>query len=276
MSHRLPSLTPGLGLAVFLLAAAPASPQAPEPGLRVFLRAGPKTHNPVDNGQHDYPAFLGAFSNVLLARGARVDGALHFPAPERLAETDVLVVYKGDGGVLSPAERKSLDAFLKRGGGLVILHDGMCSDDAEWFAGVAGAAKQHGEPNWVRGLLKLHVTDGAHPITRGLSDFELEDEAFFMLRTRPAMHPLLEAPLPDSGKLQAQAWSYEHTLPGGRPYRAFVWMQGHWTAELLKPGPRDLILRGIAWAGQRPVEELLTVRPDPSDPPPAPPRPGAR
>ena len=58
----------------------------------------------------------------------------------------------------------------------------MCSDDSEWFATVVGAAKQHGEMNWSRGMLKLRVVDGEHPITKGLADFEMHDEAFFRLR----------------------------------------------------------------------------------------------
>jgi type 1 glutamine amidotransferase len=237
----------------------PLAAQDPE-ALRVFLRGGPKTHNPVDNGQHDYPAFLADWSKLLMERGVVVDGALHFPTAERLATTDVMIVYAGDGGMASAAEREVLNVYLRRGGGLVVLHDGMCSDDAGWFATIVGGAKQHGEENWSRGLLKLHVVDGEHPITRGLANFEMDDEAFYRLRTHPEMHPLLEAPLPVNGDVTPQAWVYESTIPGGEPHRAFVWMQGHYTANLLGPGPRDLILRAIAWAGRRPVEELLTVQ----------------
>jgi hypothetical protein len=38
-------------------------------------------------------------------------------------------------------------------------------------------------------------------------------------------------------------------------------MQGHHTSNFLQPGPRNLILRGIAWAGQRPIDSLMTVLP---------------
>jgi len=241
-------------------ALAVAGSAAEEEPMRIFIRAGLKTHNPVTNGQHDYPAFLGEWSNILLARGARVDGALHFPSESKLAETDVMVIYKGDGGICNAEERRLLDGYLRRGGGLVILHDGMCSDDATWFATVAGAAKQHGEPNWERGLLKLKVVDREHPITKGLADFDMDDEAFYRLRTAPGMLVLLESPLPEGGDVKPQAWAYERSLPGGEPYRSFVWMQGHYTAKLAEPGPRDLILRGIAWAGGRDVDALLEVR----------------
>jgi type 1 glutamine amidotransferase len=190
-----------------------------------------------------------------------VDGALHFPTADELARTDVLVIYKGDGGSCSPAERAALEAYLRRGGGLVVLHDGMCADDPGWFAEVAGAAKQHGEMNWSQGVIKAHVVDREHPVTRGLADFEIDDEAFYRLRKAPGMHVLIEAPLPKIGEVLPQAWSYERTLPGGRPYRSFVWMQGHFPANFQKDGLRELILRGIAWAGQRPPDALLAVPP---------------
>jgi len=254
----------GVLVAVLLgaLALSPRAVQSEDEPLRVFLRAGLKTHNPVGNGQHDYPAFLAEWSRLLLERGVTVDGALHFPTAQRLEQTDVMVVYAGDGGVASLVERHALEAFRQRGGGLVVLHDGMCSDDAAWFATVVGAAKQHGERNWSRGLLELRVVDRGHPVIQGMADFRMEDEAFFLLRRAPGMHPLLESPLPTkTDEVVPQAWVYESTLPGGQPYRSFVWMQGHYTARLMEPGHRDLILRAIAWAGRRPADDLLTVPP---------------
>jgi len=231
---------------------------AAEEPLRVFLRCGEKTHNPIGNGQHDYPAFLGEWAKILQARGARVDGALHFPTAAELGRTDVLVIYAGDGGNLAPDEQAILEAYLRRGGGLVVLHDGMCSNDPEGFARLAGAAKQHGEMNWSRGSLALHVVDPDHPIVKGMADFTMDDEAFFLLRRAPGMHVLLEAPLPVSGAVEPQAWVRETTLSGGTAYRSFVWMQGHYTPKLREPPARDLVLRGIAWAGFRPEDELLT------------------
>ena len=43
---------------------------AAEP-LRVFIRAGIKTHGP---GQHDHPRFLGEWTKLLTERGAKVEG----------------------------------------------------------------------------------------------------------------------------------------------------------------------------------------------------------
>jgi len=226
------------------------------PPLRVFIRSSQKTHGP---GLHDYPAFLTDWKALLAERGAVVDGAQRFPTADELAKTDVVIIYASDGGFVRPEERAVLEPYLTRGGGLVTIHDGMCSNDASWFATIVGAAKQHGETNFSAGLVKLHFVDQTHPITRGLTDFEIDDEAFFLLRTAPEMHLLATAPLPSAhaGEIVPQLWTYEKTLPGGQPYRSFVSMQGHVYANFKVPAYQNLLLRGIAWAGKRPVD-LLT------------------
>jgi type 1 glutamine amidotransferase len=225
--------------------------------LRIFIRAGEKTHGPAGNGLHDYPTFLTDWTKLLTERGATVQGALRFPTADELAKTDVLIIFKGDGGTCSPEERAVLEPYVKRGGGLVVLHDGMCSDDAVWFSKIAGAAKQHGERNFSAGLLKMHFTDTAHPITKGLPDYEIDDEAFFLLRTAPGMKVLASAPLPMNGEGAPQVWVYETTVEGGKPYRSFVSMQGHHYKTFSVPVHQRLILRGIAWAGKRDVNQLL-------------------
>jgi len=65
-----------------------------------------------------------------------------------------------------------------------------------------------------------------------------------------------------------QIWTYEHTVPGGQPARAFVFMQGHTYASFSNPQVRDMLLRGIAWAAKHPVDELVDYKQ-----PPAPQRP---
>ncbi len=225
--------------------------------LRVFIRAGEKTHGPAGNGEHDYPTFLKEWTTLLTEGGAVVQGALRFPTVEELAKTDVLIIHSGDGGTCIPAERALLDTYTKRGGGLVVLHDGMCSNDAAWFSTIAGAAKQHGEPNWARGVLKMQIADNAHPITKGLEDFEFNDEAFFMLRKTPEMHPLATTEIPGKGEVVPQAWVYEKTQPGGMPFRAFVSMQAHYFKNFSQPTYRTMLLRGIAWAGKRDVQALV-------------------
>jgi type 1 glutamine amidotransferase len=241
--------------------------QQPQPAgqpLRIFIRAGEKTHGPGGNGNHDYPAFLGAWSTLLKDRGAVVDGALHFPTADELARTDVLINFKGDGGTCSVPERQLLEAYLKRGGGIVTMHDGMCSDDAKWFANMVGGAKQHGERNSSSGMLRVTFVDKNHEITRGIPDFDIDDEAFFLLTTTPELHPLATSVIPSTKEVVPQIWTAERTLAGGKPFRSFVYMLGHRFDNWSKPEVQTLMLRGIAWAGRRPVD-LLTNPPAPAE-----------
>lgn len=239
-------------------------PQPAQQPLRIFIRAGEKTHGAGDNGNHDYPSFLGAWSTLLKDKGAVVDGALHFPTAEELARTDVLINFKGDGGTCSVPERALLEGFLKRGGGIVTMHDGMCSDDAAWFATMVGGAKQHGERNSSSGALRVTFVDKTHDITKGIPDFDIDDEAFFLLRTTPELRPLATSVIPSTKEVVPQIWTAERTLAGGKPFRSFVYMLGHKFENWSKPEVRTLMLRGIAWTGRRPVD-LLTNPPAPAE-----------
>jgi type 1 glutamine amidotransferase len=53
-------------------------------------------------------------------------------------------------------------------------------------------------------------------------------------------------------------------MPGGQPARAFAWMQGHTYSNFANPQIQKTLLRGIAWAGNHPVEELVTYVAPPS------------
>ena len=237
-------------------------------GMHVYLQAGLKTHQV---GQHDYPQFLADWSKILTEHGAIVDGSLHAPARAELEDTDVLVIYKGDDGYMSDSARSALEAFVKRGGGIVSLHDSLCGPDPAYFATLVGGAKKHGEVNYTLGAdIPYTIVDKSNPIMQGMSDITIFDEAFFNMTWAkdPAIHVLATAVIPGTpsagthkGEVVPQIWTYEHTLPGGQPARAFVWMQGHTYANFANPQIQAMLLRGIAWAGKRPVDELVDYKP---------------
>jgi type 1 glutamine amidotransferase len=241
-----------------------SAPQGP----RIYIRAGLKTHGP---GQHDYPQYLADWSKVLTERGAVVDGSLHFPTPAELANTEVIVMYKGDAGAMTAEEKATLDTYLKRGGGLVSFHDTLCVPDPEYFSTILGGAKKHGETNFtLEADVDYTVTDPSHPIMQGVPNFKIKDEAFFLITwaKSPAIKVLATAPMAPTpsakgheGEIVPQIWTYERTVAGGQPYRAFVWMQGHNYENFNNPQVQPMLLRAIAWAARRPVDALMTVRP---------------
>src|SRR4029078_3090038 len=137
-------------------------------------------------------------------------------------------------------EKATLEAFLKRGGGLVSLHDTLCGPDPAYFSTIVGGAKKHGETNYtLEADVPYTIVDAANPIMHGMSNFTIKDEAFFLMTRAkaPAIHVLATAATAATpsakgheGEVVPQIWTYEKALapaPTGIPYRAFVWMQGH-------------------------------------------------
>lgn len=261
--------------------AAAAAQVQQAPPIRVYIRAGLKTHA---EGQHDYPQFLSDWSKLLTARGAIVDGGLSFPSADALAQTDVLVMYKGDAGYMTMRERAALEDFLARGGGLIGMHDAICAEDEAWWSTVYGGAKRHGETNFtLEAEVPYTIDQPTHPIMQGMTPFTITDEAFFKMTwaDSPGIQVLASATIADTpsaqrekqvGQVVPQIWAYERSFfprpgsPGGnlggqQPFRAFVWMQGHNYVNFAHAQVQPMLLRAIAWAAKRPVDALLTERP---------------
>jgi len=239
-------------------------------GMHIFLFGGLKSHGP---GAHDYPYWMDTWSKLLTAHGAVVDGGFSFPSQEQLDKADVIIIYKGDAGYMTPEQRARLQNYVKRGGGLVTFHDSLCGPDPEDMATLVGAGKKHGEVNYTwTATLDYNVVDKDNPIAAGMP-MQIYDEAFFKLNFAPEVHPILTVTMPDTpsarkgggvGQTIPQMWTYEHTAKGGTaPARAFVWMQGHMVDSLQDPAIQKVLMRGIAWAGKKPVSELTDYVPPP-------------
>ncbi len=264
--------------------------------IRVFIRSGPKSHGP---GAHDYPQFLKDWVPLLNERGARADGGDAFPTKAQLDNTDVLILHAQEAGNIAIGEeRKNLLEFLKRGGGLVVIHAGVVSRDPEWFRTIAGGSWNHKTPTkWLEAPMSLYFTDHENPITREISNFDIDDEIYYDMDILPEAKILAAAYTPkakDTGgkgnkeaqqraaeavakgkavniyDIQPQMWTYEGvatesgvkpaaSLPGngGDSYRAFVCIPGHYYKNFSHNGLRTAILRGIAWAGKRENADLL-------------------
>ena len=255
------TLLRNLALALFAFHALGAL--AAEP-LRVFIRAGAKTHGP---NQHDHPRFLKEWSLLLGSRGMKVEGALDFPSADQLEKTDVLVMYCANGGMLSDEQAAQVHHFKKRGGGIVVIHDAVCGSKADSFKTLIGGAWQHGRAKWLEGDMSLYMTDREHPITRGVSNFDLHDEIYYQLDFDPAVRVLASSWTPDSrGEPNNRAvpsvydtcpqlWVHEAPAENApfkdKTARAFVSIPGHNWSTFELPHFRAILLRGIAWTAHR-------------------------
>jgi putative membrane-bound dehydrogenase-like protein len=254
----------------FQLSAFAASP------LRVFIRAGKKSHGP---GAHDFPQFLKEWVPMLNERGAKCEGSLEFPTKEQLDKTDVLILHAQEAGNIKIGdERKNLMEFLARGGGIVTIHAAAVSKDHDWFKTIIGGSWHFGQTKWLEAPMSLYFTDHDNAITKDISNFDIDDEIYYDMDLLPEAKILAAAYTPNTPQIkggnkeaqqraaeavakkkavniydiQPQVWTYEK-----EKYRAFTCIPGHYHRNFSHNGIRTLILRGIAWAGKREnIDEL--------------------
>ena len=238
---------------------------AAEP-LRVFIRGGKKSHGP---NAHEHEKFLNDWKVLLADRGMKTDGAMDWPTAEQLKQTDVLVMYAQEGGNATEEQKANVAEFTKRGGGLVVIHTASVSNDPPWWKSVIGGAWVPGKTKFKEGMMDLYYTEnqkigGGHPITRGASNFRINDEIYYDMDISPDVNVLATSytPYGRGGKgggdkvqvfdVQPMMWTYEKTAEGGaKPYRAVVSIPGHLYFTFEKPHFRAVLLRSIAWAGHR-------------------------
>ncbi|MBK8038043.1 MAG: ThuA domain-containing protein [Verrucomicrobiaceae bacterium] len=248
---------------------------AAEP-LRVFIRAGKKSHGP---GAHDFPQFLKEWVPMLNERGAKCEGSLEFPTKEQLDKTDVLILHAQEAGNIKIGdERKNLMEFLARGGGVVTIHAAAVSKDHDWFKTIIGGSWHFGQTKWLEAPMSLYFTDHDNAITKDISNFDIDDEIYYDMDLLPEAKILAAAYTPNTPQvkggnkeaqqraaeavakkkavniydIQPQVWTYEKDK-----YRAFTCIPGHYHRNFSHNGIRTLILRGIAWAGKREnIDEL--------------------
>jgi type 1 glutamine amidotransferase len=227
---------------------AAASALDPKP-LKIVLCAGPKDHGP---GEHDYPLWQTRWTRLLgLADGVTVETANRWPSAAQFASANVIVFYSNNPD-WNAARGPELDAFLKRGGGLVYIHyavDGQkhCNELAERI----GLAWRGGASKFRHGPLNLKLEP--HEITAGLSSVALVDESYWAL-IGSEKHIQLLASGVEEGSPRPLLWTKEHN--GGR---VFVSIPGHYTWTFDDPVFRLLLLRGLAWSAHEPVDRLAQL-----------------
>jgi len=228
-----------------ILAGAPHPPEKVRP-IRVVLVAGEKDHG---KGEHDYPAWHKAWSELLAAgEKTEVVSAWEWPERSEFQKADVMVFYQhGDWDAKRAAD---IDAFLERGGGLVYVHwavDGR--NNAADFAKRIGLASKGGAIKYRHGPLDL-TFDKKHPIARNFNTLALVDESYWLL-TGDLPKDRVIGWAPEEKEPRPLFWALER----GKG-RVFVSIPGHYSWTFDDPLFRVLLLRGIAWAGKEPVDRF--------------------
>lgn len=132
--------------------------------------------------------------------------------PDKIEKYDVILLYDMPQEI-SPEAQQDFITMLEKGKGLVVLHHAFCAYD-HWpeYTKIVGGRYHHFP--WMKdGIeqpvsdythdvnLQIHIEDKTHFITKGISDFEIIDEAYGKTEILPTVHPLLSTDNSLSGPL---------------------------------------------------------------------------
>lgn len=232
-----------------LLAGAP-SPTGEMRPLKLLLVSGPKDHGP---GEHDYPRWQSVWARLLsLAENTEIQLAEVWPTPAQFKQADAILFFrKGDW---STERARELDDFLSRGGGVVLLHwaveGGEQAADLASRIGLASNTKttkyRHGPVEWVFD----RTVD--HAIVRNFDKVRVVDETYWGLISSPEITPKILASSMEENAMHPQCWIATPESGG----RVFVTLGGHYSRTFDDPIFRTLVLRGLAWSVDEPVDRF--------------------
>jgi type 1 glutamine amidotransferase len=175
---------------------------------------------------------------------------------ESLRNYDVLMIYgwratDRGGSIRSEARKRGLLEFLRRGGGLVVVHIGNgCFDDWPEFGRIVGRV-------WVTGTsthteykdFKVRLTERDHPVLAGLEDFETTDELYQRLVARADVRVLATAS--EAGVDEPMAWTRDY----GKArvfYTALGDSPESWNNETFL----QILAGAVQWSAGRPVRRM--------------------
>ena len=152
---------------------------------------------------------------------------------------DVVVFYNFHGDL----DQRTKDAILEladSGRGIVVLHHAVLAFPGwpEWreICGLAPESFGYDEHQ----AMHLHVEDPTHPVTAGMSDFDMVDETYRMGTPDEDCHVLLTVDHPKSMKHLAWVRSF-------RKSRVFWFQSGHDNDAYANPGFRQVLSQAIRW-----------------------------
>lgn len=170
-------------------------------------------------------------------------------ASDAIFAYDVLVMHFKNYDPLPQEEmaKANLVKFVKDGRGLVLLHF-ACGAFEDWpeFANLAGRVWDKKTTHDPRGPFTVHILSPNHPITRGLKDFQADDELYFCLTGDRPIEILATA----HSKVTKKDHPMAFVLQYGKG-RVFHTPLGHDVKALKMPGVSELIRRGTVWAAGR-------------------------
>jgi type 1 glutamine amidotransferase len=245
-------LVPAILLASVLLNGGAASCQESQPTKILFIGTNPD--HPY--GSHMYMHTCGVLAECAeLSPGVETVVSNGWPAdPKTLEGVKAIVVYTNPAAelLLDGPHRDEVDAAIRRGVGLVTIH---------WASTVRQPNLERLGPTWLGylggtwvsnvglsgGTSKLKQLAPDHPICRGWSEYEIEDEYYLNPIIKDA-RPFLQV-RERGGKDVVVSWVYERPDGG----RSFATTLGHPYKNFQIEAFRRMIVNAILWSAKREV-----------------------
>lgn len=170
------------------------------------------------------------------------------PAVEKY---DALVFYDMYDSI-TPSQKQAYVTLLQKGKAMIFLHHSLVSYQGwEEFQRIIGG-KYYGRATLVGGdtlkssyqhdvIIPVKIENRQHPVTKGLTDFQIYDEVYGNFGVQPTIKPLLSTTHPGSSRYIA--W----INPYGRSDVLFIQL-GHGPEAFANPYYRKLLLQGIQWS----------------------------
>jgi hypothetical protein len=240
-------------LVVFVLAvsvgalALASTPQAPAPGKKVLIVwGGWQGHEPKQ--------CVDVFAPWLKEQGfdVEISNTLDSYLDAAKMKGVTLIVQAVTMGQLNPQQEKGLRDAVRGGAGLAGWHGGLADSfrsnpEYEFMVGGSWAAHPGGIIDY-----QVNLTRRDDPITKGLSDFQMHSEQYYML-VDPGVEVLATTTF--SGQADATIKGVVMPVVWRKLYgkgRVFNTTLGHVAADFDVPQAREIVKRGMLWAARVP------------------------
>ena len=233
-----------------------------------------------DRGGHEYGWGMDRYVNTLLPTlpQVTVERAMYFPSDEQWEKADLIVFYAQQQKPWGEREYALMDAFQKRGGGLMFFHlailEGSGFELAKRIGLAYGTTQQGNGPTLWGPLAPVSLTEAGKesPLLEGFpDDFDMVDEHYWnLVGDAEEVTIFLTAPggptngstgAPKPEELDGKAWPIVWTHEQGTG-RVFGTILGHNYFTFNDPYFRIMLLRGMAWTLREsfdPFKPLVTL-----------------
>ncbi|MBT5327243.1 MAG: ThuA domain-containing protein [Gemmatimonadetes bacterium] len=157
-----------------------------------------------------------------------------------LASYDTVLFYT-DVGHFSEQQEAGLLEFVEQGGGFFGLHTAAASFRENQGYHAMLNAFFDGHSKYMD--FKVDLVDREDPITRGLENFTVTDELYYLKHDPTKSHHLMQAY--DETKDETHVMAFHHDYGAGR---VFYFSLGHDMAVLQDLSFQEIVRRGVRWA----------------------------